>query len=141
MADDDQISTIDAREKEIADQMAALQKELEELATAKRVLLRLSGHAGDQPVSKASKGKPRPSDIPTNFEMVEFILGSAEKDGKDGLAASELVDSIRARYWPGLSGEQILPSIYAFAKNGRLRKTPGGKFKRIKRNQGSAEDS
>lgn len=67
--------------------------------------------------------------------MVEFVLSSAEKEGRE-LTASEIVNEIRARYWPGLIGEQILPSIYGFAKQGRVRKTPTGKFKRIKRNDG-----
>jgi hypothetical protein len=86
---------------------------------------------------------PRPPGRPTNFEMAEAALSNAEKDGKDGLTANELVDAIRALYWPGLVGTQILPSLYAFAKNGRLRKTSGGKFKRIRRNdriEGGAGD-
>jgi hypothetical protein len=61
------------------------------------------------------------------------VLADAEKDGKDGLTANEIVQAIAARYWPGLIGSQILPSIYKFAKYDRLRKTPGGKFKRLKK--------
>ena len=30
-------------------------------------------------------GPPRPSGCPTNFEMVDMILASAEKEGKDGV--------------------------------------------------------
>jgi hypothetical protein len=62
--------------------------------------------------------------------MAEFVLSSAEKEGHDGLTANELIQAIAARYWPGLIGPQILPSIYQFAKVGRL-KLSGGKFKRV----------
>jgi hypothetical protein len=65
--------------------------------------------------------------------MAELVLADAEKEGKDGLTANEIVQAIAARYWPGLIGPQILPSIYKFAKDQRLRKTPGGKFKRVKK--------
>jgi hypothetical protein len=65
--------------------------------------------------------------------MVELVLLDAEKEGRDGLTANEIVEQIRRRYWPGLIGKQILPSVYQFAKRGRLRKTASGKFKRIKK--------
>ena len=67
------------------------------------------------------------------------MLASAEKDGKDGLTAAELVQAIGARYWPGLIGEQILPSIYQFAKAGRFKKLANGKFKRIKKPEEAAK--
>ena len=73
----------------------------------------------------------RPKGTPTNFEMADFVLVDAEKQGNDaGLTGNELVQAIAARYWPGLIGPQILPSIYQFAKIGRL-KLSGGKFKRV----------
>ncbi|HZL31005.1 MAG TPA: hypothetical protein VFC54_08085 [Pseudolabrys sp.] len=135
------LKTIDAREKAIADQMAALQRELEDLAAAKRVVGRLSGPpetvigriVREQIIEADKTGKPRPAGTPTNLEMAEFVLASAEKEGKDGLTASELVQAIGARYWPGLVGKQILPSIYEIAKKGRLKKTANGKFKRVKK--------
>ncbi len=134
----DQLRAIEAREKKIAEEITALQKEADELATAKRVLSRLNGEAADS----ADRGAPRPSGTPKNFEMMEMVLARAEKDGKDGLTAAEIVNEIRAHYWPGLVGEQILPSIYAFAKKGRVRKTSNGKFNRIKGpTAGAAEPS
>jgi len=39
------------------------------------------------------------------------------------------VAAISKRYWPGVKGQQILPSIYQFAKQGRLVKTKDGVFK------------
>lgn len=131
----DQFKPIDQRLQEITEQMARLQKEADELETAKRVFERFNGGTP----ADAGRGKPRPDGIPTNFEMAEFVLSIAEKDGKDGLTGAELVQAIAARYWPGLVGEQILPSIYQFAKNGRLRKLASGKFKRVKKNEGPAD--
>jgi hypothetical protein len=133
---------VEVRLQEIAQQIAALQKEADELEIAKRVFQRFAGGgavAATDDVS--SKPKPRPVGIPTNFDMVELVLSSAEKEGKDGLTAAEVVQAIAARYWPGLVGEQILPSIYGFAKNGRLKKLASGKFKRIKKNEGPANES
>ena len=139
-----QIESIEARLQEIAEQMAGLQSEANDLETAKRVFQRFAGGGASAASSgphQPTKMKPRPLGIPTNFEMVEFVLSSAEKEGKDGLTAAEVVQAIAARYWPGLIGEQILPSIYGFAKNGRLKKLASGKFKRIKKNESPANES
>jgi hypothetical protein len=122
------IQQIDDRLHEIGEEIARLKKEADDLAIAKRVFARFSDNA---PQVQPEEGKPRPKGTPTNAEMVEFVLADAEKDGKDGLDANELVQAIAARYWPGLIGPQILPSIYGRAKEGkRFHKTPGGKFKR-----------
>ena len=56
--------------------------------------------------------------------------------GLTELTAKELSDTIRTRFWPGLISEQIMPSVYGFVKDKRLRKTEGGKFKRIKQSAG-----
>jgi hypothetical protein len=123
------IQQIDERLRKIGEEVGRLQKEAEELTIAKRVFERFSDKppngGGDPPT-----GKPRPNGTPTNFEMAEFVLADAEKEGKDGLTGSELVQAIAARYWPGLIGPQILPSVYGFSKAGRL-KLSGGKFKRM----------
>jgi hypothetical protein len=129
------IQQIDERLRAIGEEVGRLQKEAEELAIAKRVFERFSNQKPNEDGAKTvdkPEGKPRPKGTPTNFEMAEFILADAEKEGNHGgLNANELVQGISARYWPGLVGPQILPSIYAFAKEGRLQKTLGGKFKRV----------
>jgi hypothetical protein len=139
------IQAIDARQKAISGQIADLQKEMEELTIAKRVLLRL-----ETPVDKIVRelvvepgraGKPRPSGTPTNFEMMDHVLADAERNGKDGLLVGEIVDAIRARYWPGLVSEQITPSIYQFASQGRFKKSANGKFRRVKKIEDSTEKS
>jgi hypothetical protein len=125
------IRQIDERLREIGEEIGLLQKEAEELTIAKRVYEKYSDKpAGDNPKTGPPTGKPRPKGTPTNFEMAEFVLADAEKEGKDGLTGNELVNVIAARYWPGLIGPQILPSIYQFAKAGRL-KLSGGKFKKV----------
>jgi hypothetical protein len=132
---------IEARQREIAKEIVLLQEESNELAIALKVIMRLEPdssiapeapaeiHAEDEP---PKLGPPRPSGCPTNFQMVDMILASAEREGKDGLTISELISEMRTRYWPGLKDVQVSASIYAFVRQGRFRKTAGGKFKRIK---------
>jgi hypothetical protein len=129
------LQQIDDRLRQIGEEVARLQKEAEELAIAKRVFARFSGkpsNGSSVPKADDPEGQPRPKGAPSNFEMAELVLADAEKNGEDGLTASEIVQAIAARYWPGLIGPQILPSIYKFAKDHRLHKTPNGKFKRKK---------
>lgn len=78
-------------------------------------------------------GPKRPDGAPSTFAMTEGVLADAEVAGKDGLTGKELVDAIREKYWPGLQSPQLLPIIYGFVRSGRMRKTPGGKFKRLKK--------
>ena len=148
MASSNQLERIAIRRREIANETARLQEEDGELAIAERVIRRLNGDSDQSPGSEpgrppkteeAKLGPPRPSGAPTNFEMVDMILASAEKDGKDGLSAGEIIEAIRSRYWPGLVDMQVSSSIYQFAKKGRFRKTPSGKFKRIRRNKEGQE--
>jgi hypothetical protein len=128
---------IETRLREIREKISALQVEADELEVALRVFERFSP---SEPSAKKMNGdKPklgpaRPRDIPTNFEMTEMILKASEREGKNGLTATEIVEQIRTRYWPGIMGAQILPVIYHFAKQGRIRKTAGGKFKSIHKN-------
>jgi hypothetical protein len=127
-------SPVDARLEEIARQMAVLQKEADELTTWKRVNERFANGGATASATSSSKGKPRPNGIPNNFEMVEAVLATAG----EGLTAAELVKAIEARFWPGLVGDQILPSIYQFAKKKRLKKNLSGKFKRVEKTNEAA---
>jgi hypothetical protein len=139
-----QTERLEARQREIAKQIERLQEEANELAIALRVIARLepdSPAAPEAPTDTRAEdetpklGPPRPSGCPTNFQMVDMILASAEKDGKDGLTISELIAEMRSRYWPGLRDVQVSAPIYSFVRQDRLRKTPGGKFKRIKQDE------
>lgn len=132
----DQIKIIEERLGKLAAEMDRLQDEIHDLEIAKRVLNNLTGNVAET-ATISSAGSPRPTGIPTNFEMVDMVLSSAEKEGQDGLTSKELLDAIRARYWPGMKSGQIMPIIYGFVKKERLRKTAGGKFKRVKNSQQS----
>jgi|SRR5271154_1943264 len=127
---------IENRLREIRETISALQGEADELEAALRVFERFS--TPESPSKKNKDGKPklgpaRPKGIPTNFEMTEMVLKSSEREGRSGLTANEIVEQIRSRYWPGLTGPQILPVIYHFAKQERIRKTSGGKFKSVRK--------
>jgi hypothetical protein len=165
MPDLNQIELIQSRQREIADELARLQKEQDELDIAMRVLSRLAGQLPKPrvvpvtarrarkpppppppPPSSARKtrklGPPRPAGIPSNFELVEMILKSSEREGKNGLTAREIVEQIGKRYWPGVKGPQVLSFIYKFAKDDRIHKTSAGKFKSLhKNNEGSDGDA
>lgn len=139
-----QFDSIDQRLRAIADEIARLQAEADELEVTKRVLARMgitakTSNSSVEPKAAAGGGAPRPDGIPSNFDMVDFVLSDAEKQGKDGLTAGEIVKAISVRYWPGLVAEQIRPNIYTFAKNGRIAKLDNGKFKRISKNEGPAD--
>lgn len=119
------IENMRARHKRLNDQIAQLQKEADDLAIALRVIDKFSEKPPDKGKAKAPS-KPgltaRPKGTPTTFEMVEMILTSAAKEGKETITTRELMDQIRAKYWPGVKNGQILPSIFGFAKTGRLQR-------------------
>lgn len=126
-----QIEAIEARKKEITQEIDRLQQEVDELDTALRVLKRFADTTPDNTggASKPKLGPPRPEGTPTLFQMTEMVIRSADREGHNGLRGREIVKEIGRRYWPGVKGQQILPSIYQFAKNGRLIKTDDGRFK------------
>jgi hypothetical protein len=128
------LDKITEREKQIAKLISDLQQEAEELSVARKVLARFSPTPRIMPIFDAPKlGPKRPEGAPTTFDMTEGVLADAENAGKDGLTGKELVAAIRDKYWPGLQSGQVLPIIYGFVRDQRLRKTPGGKFKRLKK--------
>ncbi len=143
------IEHIEERRKKIGEEVARLQQELSDLDTTLKVLRYLdlepapapsgNGSTASVPLDDAKLGPPRPSGCPTNFDMVDMILSSAEKEGKDGLTVGEIIAEMRRRYWPGLKDAQVSAPIYAFARKGRFKKTASGKFKRIKKSLEGSE--
>ena len=125
-------SVLRSRHKRLLDDIAKLQKEADDLDNFIRSLNRFTGKPPDKKNASAKKKKtPRPAGTPSTFEMVDMILASAEKDGRVALTSRELMDEIRANYWPGVQNGQILPSIFGF-KGKRLNRT-GDKWSRIKK--------
>ncbi|RXT36744.1 hypothetical protein [Bradyrhizobium betae] len=116
--------TIRERKKRNLDEIARLQKENDEFDVALRVLelVRPKLPIKPAPIGRVVTVKlpPRPEGIPSTFEMVETILRDAERAGKGSLSSRELMDEIRAKYWPGVQNKQILPSIFGFGKAGRI---------------------
>jgi hypothetical protein len=118
------IENLRARQKRLNEEIAQRQKELEEIEIALRVFDKYADKAPDKGKAKGKATKPglppRPKGTPSTFDMVNLILASAEKGGKGPLTSRELMDEIRANYWPGVQNKQILPSIFGFAKAKRL---------------------
>jgi hypothetical protein len=111
------------RHKRLNEEIARLQKEADEIGIAIRVFDRFNDKPPDKGKSGSNSGlPPRPKGTPTTFNMVEMILMGAAKEGKDTITSRELMDEIRAKYWPGVKNSQILPSIFGYAKTGRLKR-------------------
>lgn len=122
--------------EELASQINALEEERAEIENALNVLKRYTGfgankadapqHADVAPLPHGVPGAPRPDNIPTIWEMTRSVL----KDSPIGtLHVDDIVSQIALRWWPGLSKSQIGPSLYGFAKDGRLERKGTGMFK------------
>lgn len=137
------IGAMEARRNEIDEHLAALKKEAADLDIALRVArqfaktLTMSTQAEID--GELRLGPARPDGIPTIFQMSYEVIRDAEQRGQGGLTASEVVEAIGDRYWPGVKGPQIQPSIYGFVKAGRLAKN-GDKFQTIQGNKPPTEE-
>jgi hypothetical protein len=117
-----------ARRREIADEMGKLSAEDADLEVVVRVAKRFGNGMENGAAGSNKLGPARPDGTPSLFDMTEAVIGEAMKHGKDGLNAQEIVAAIGKKYWPGVKGAQILPSVYGFAKQGRLKKNAKGLF-------------
>jgi hypothetical protein len=126
----DQMRAILDRRSQIADEIARLQAEDNELQIALKILGKYTGlGSGAGPPSESKLGPKRPPEIPNLFVMTTTVIKEAIEGGKQGLKGRDIVTAIGAKYWPGVKAEQILPQIYVFKKKGRLRKDASGFFK------------
>ncbi|MEM9138666.1 MAG: hypothetical protein AAGB15_02460 [Pseudomonadota bacterium] len=122
---------LNLRLSEIEQQINMLEKERAEILTAKSVLKRYinpqSTGVKILPV-KASPlnetGPPRPDGIPTLWEMVYDVL----QDNGGKASVLYITEEIARRWWPGVKHPQVGPSVYRFAKEGRLKKADAGVF-------------
>lgn len=123
------IQKIQTRLREITAQIEKLRSEAAELETAVRVFKDFCGNRAAPEGPKL--GPARPEGLPSLFEMTESVIRDAINSGKSGLTGAEIVVAIGKRYWPGVKGPQILPSIYQFTRGDhpRLVKTKDGIFK------------
>ena len=136
------------KRQELEARIAELQQEMRDLDTAMRVFESLNRE--DKPSNEAVEttaaddnklGPARPHGIPTLFQMTYEVIREAEQQGKPGLTGAAIVEEIGKRYWPGVKGQQILPSVYGFAKFERLEKTDDGLFHTVRKNEALSEDS
>ncbi|PWT84878.1 MAG: hypothetical protein C5B56_14895 [Proteobacteria bacterium] len=132
------LKRIQERRRKIAEEVARLQAEDQELEIALRVFGRYASSMKDGANGHPRKlGPSRPEGIPTLFKMTETVIQAAIAAGKPGLTGREIVAEIGERYWPGVKPSQILPLIYGFSKRGRLRKNNNGIF-RLPANESAA---
>lgn len=138
-----------AERARLDEEAAARAKEEEEIAIAEKVFARLaqkeaapeqSSTAGSstQEASAAAKsaaltkipaagGSKRPKGIPTVPQMVIQLLEDAEARGLKGLKSNEIMEGINSRWWPGVSVNLVMPTVYRcisrdyyFGKQGKL---------------------
>jgi hypothetical protein len=131
MKPDSEIDGILQRRKAIAAEIDRLKAEDSELETALRVLGRFGKAIPASDGVTWKLGPPRPGGTPSLFDMTETVIKDAIKAGKPGLKGREIVAEIGKRYWPGVKPQQILPPIYSFVKNKRLKKGDNGIFKPV----------
>lgn len=70
-------------------------------------------------------GTPRPDGIPSVWEMTQIIISETSDQQA---TVSDIMKKIDARWWPGVHRNQVAPTIYKFAKNGRLDQVSPGTF-------------
>lgn len=117
------ITTIQNRRAEVEQQIARYDKaladlktELEELAVAERVLLRLSGAkraelgAADKP-DETPTTKAKPDGLPTVRAMILEAMGFAEQRGRKGMSPSEIRAYIQNRHWPDMPSSQVYSNV------------------------------
>lgn len=132
----------------IAEERASLDREEQEINEAIKIISRYA--SGGVVAEEASSitpqrdnklGPARPKGIPTLYQMAYEVIRDAEQRGKPGLTGAAIVEAIGEQYWPGVTGPQILPSIYGFAKSGRLRKSDNGLFQTVRKNEAPTDNS
>lgn len=149
---------ISTRRAELADEDQKLADEDQELVGVQRVLARLQAdrawaqthglspaqakdaQAPSEPeqadVVEEDEGSERsrstkPEGTPSLFEMTEIILAEQEQGGRNELEGSFIMNQIQARWWPEARTNSVLPSLWRFAKQGRLVKN-GSRYSRVK---------
>jgi hypothetical protein len=137
MTQESEVRAIQARQKEIAEEIDRLRTEADELAIALRVLGRFSNITLQANGVAPKLGPPRPAGTPSLFEMAESVIREAVVAGKSGLKGQEIVAAIGRKFWPGVQSKQVLPPIYQFAKKGRLHKTNKGIFMVVENQKGA----
>lgn len=115
-----------SRRERIAREDDALATEIEEINTTLKTLSRVYGvELEDLPDIKAAKStgviSTKPAGSPTLYEMVTNILEEYDMLIDDGpMEGDQIFEEIRRRWWPDAPRNSIIPSLWRFAKEGRL---------------------
>ena len=129
MAKEYDVDAMLTRQREIVAEIERLTKENDDLDVAMRVIRRFETSSGS---TKGKLGPARPDGTPSLYEMTVAVIKASEDRSGRGLLGREIVDEIGREFWPGVKGPQITPSIYQYAKKGRLVKNSNGRFHTVK---------
>jgi hypothetical protein len=111
-----ELKTLDMRRAE-------LEQWLRDLAVTERTLARMLDV--DLPTSTVSgpsenSRRKKPDSIPSVYDMAATVLRNRSDEFVDG---QEIVSAIKARWWPSVTANDILPTLWRLAtKDQRLRK-------------------
>jgi hypothetical protein len=135
---------------------SVLQREMEAINTTLETLAKIYGIDvdADSEVKTArlvSAGSTKPESAPTLFEMVTTIFDDWEWVS-DLFEGQEIYDEIKKRWWPDAPRNSIIPSLWRFASEGRIRKegtkygplpkteAPGGGTPDASKSEGALDD-
>ncbi|MFN0191547.1 MAG: hypothetical protein ACKVP5_06165 [Aestuariivirga sp.] len=148
MSENTTYRVVEAALKKIEDERVRLQQELNKLnSEAERYRIALdvlrgigstSMGAGDKPLVLTNRKaiirikRSRPEGIPTTREMGRLVLSEAGK----ALSGREIVEAIDSRWWPGVTPNDIIPTLTKLAKKKRDFKRYGALFKLVENREG-----
>lgn len=131
------------RRQEVEQEIARLKSRLEEmdaelvdLATAEKVLARLSGAErgsygpADKHEPKEASGE-RPNGIPQVPEMIMTVMTDMSGVHRDGMKPTQVTNYIRRQWWPDIKPMYVSTTMWRMAqpKDGRLVKSAGGVYR------------
>ncbi len=117
------LADLESRASKIAAEQQALSAENENIEITLQTLARFGIGSSDHAEIKAGKvtggNSSKPEDTPTLYEMVTVIL--REWDILDtALEGQFIYEEIKRRWWPDAPRNNIFPSLWRFASEGRL---------------------
>jgi hypothetical protein len=71
-------------------------------------------------VPPATKARKKPDGTPTMPEMISAILIEAETEGHVKLESQEIIQRVRAKWWPDAQSNDISPLLWRLSKTGKL---------------------
>ena len=136
---DVEIAALEAERRECLGALAVYQRYVSQDASVHDPEEKPSAaHEGeDQRERDTANGTPRPEGIPTIWEMLQIVLNEAPEHT---LTGDDIMECIASRWWPGVSRNNILPSAYRFAKQGRLKQMGRGTFALVRESDAAVSE-